>query len=120
VNDYAVGRPAGEVRPGAESLAMLTALRQIGAQYKLPAARRAAWRNCCRRPGGRGRGSGSSCAAAELLQQHLGGAFDYRPLEARRYARERLNRFQARNLTDASPPSAAAGIGFNLQPRQPT
>ena len=72
VDDYRRRAAAGLVQRDAEALAVLTALRQIGAEYKLPAAAQLVQTLL-------GRGEAvvlftSFVAAAELLQTQLGGS----------------------------------------------
>jgi len=97
VNDYRRRAARGEVRPGAESLAMLTALRQIGAQYKLPAARELV-AELFAAPGGRGRVHGVR-GRRRAVAAAFGRCLDYRPLEARRTPGRGESLSGRRNLT---------------------
>ena len=92
VEDYRRRAAAGLVRRDAEALAVLTALRQIGAEYKLPAAA-----DLVARLQAEGQAVvvfTAFVAAAQLLQQRFGGAL----LTGRLAAAERqsvVDRFQA-------------------------
>ena len=72
LDDYRRRAARGDVRPDAEALAMLTALRQIGAQYKLPAAVELVAGLLQRREAVVV--FTAFVAAAERLQERLGGA----------------------------------------------
>ncbi|MCT4364832.1 MULTISPECIES: DEAD/DEAH box helicase [Synechococcaceae] len=111
VNDYRRRAARGEVRPGAESLAMLTALRQIGAQYKLPAARELVAELLQRQEAVVV--FTAFVAAAELLQQHLGGALITGRLKPAERQGE-VNRFQAGETSLLVATFGSGGIGFNL------
>jgi SNF2 family DNA or RNA helicase len=111
VDDYRRRAAQGDVRPGAEALAMLTALRQIGAQYKLPTA--------VDLVGGLlQRGEAvvvftAFVAAAEQLQERLGGCL----LTGRVKPAERqgqVNRFQAGQIPLLIATFGTGGLGFNL------
>ncbi|WP_255088606.1 MULTISPECIES: DEAD/DEAH box helicase [unclassified Synechococcus] len=111
VDDYRRRAIRGEVRPGAEALAMLTALRQIGAQYKLPTAvelvggllqkRRAVVVFT------------AFVAAAERMHERLGGGL----LTGRLKSAERqgqVNRFQDGQTPLLIATFGTGGLGFNL------
>ncbi|MBC1260354.1 DEAD/DEAH box helicase [Synechococcus sp. BSF8S] len=111
VEHYRRRAARGEVRRDAESLAMLTALRQIGASYKLPAAEDLVTELLA---------GGSSVvvftafvAPAERLAARLGGALltgRLRPQERQR----QVERFQAGRVPLLVATFAVAGLGFTL------
>lgn len=112
VDDYRRRATAGQVRRDAEALAVLTALRQIAAEYKLPAAATLI-------AGLLSRGEpvvvfSSFVAAAELLQSRLGGAL----LTGRLRPPQRqalVDAFQAGEHSLLICTYGAGGLGFNLQ-----
>lgn len=112
VDDYRRRAAAGLVRRDAEALAVFTALRQIAAEYKLPAAA-----DLIRGLLGRGEPVvvfSAFVAAAELLQARLGGIV----LTGRLRPPERqllVDRFQAGDASLLIGTYGAAGLGFNLQ-----
>ena len=99
------------MRRDAEALAVLTALRQIGAEYKLPAA--AALLARLQAEGQAVVGFTACVAAAQLLQQRLGGAL----LTGRLAAAERqgvVDRFQAGHEQLLISTYGVGGLGFTL------
>ncbi|MFM2157820.1 MAG: hypothetical protein RLZZ124_294 [Cyanobacteriota bacterium] len=112
VDDYRRRAAAGLVRRDAEALAVFTALRQIAAEYKLPAATELIARL-------RAREEPvvvftAFVAAAELLQARLGGVL----ITGRRRPSERqslVERFQSGRESLLIGTFGAAGLGFNLQ-----
>ena len=112
VDDYRRRAAAGLVRRDAEALAVFTALRQIGAEYKLPAAA------ALIRPLLDRREPvvvfSAFVAAAQLLQARLGGAL----LTGRLPPSERqrlVDGFQAGEHPLLICTYGAGGLGFNLQ-----
>ncbi|MCP9850280.1 DEAD/DEAH box helicase [Cyanobium sp. Morenito 9A2] len=111
VDDYRLRAARGEVRRDAEALAVLTALRQIGSEYKLPAAAELVSELL---------GQGESVlvfsafvATAELLHAQLGGAL----LTGRQPPAERqlqVEAFQAGAQRLLSATFGAGGLGFTL------
>jgi len=111
VEDYRRRAAAGLVRRDAEALAVLTALRQIGAEYKLPAAA-----DLVAQLQAEGQAVvvfTAFVAAAQLLQQRLGGAL----LTGRLAAAERqsvVDRFQAGEEQLLISTYGVGGLGFTL------
>ena len=112
VEDYRRRAAAGLVRRDAEVLAVLTGLRQIAAEYKLPAAA-----NLIQPLLARGEPVvvfTAFVAAAQLLQDRLGGAL----LTGRQRPAERqvlVDGFQAGHTALLIGTYGAGGLGFNLQ-----
>lgn len=112
VDDYRRRAAAGVVRRDAEALAVFTALRQIAAEYKLPAAESLI-------AGLISRGEPvvvftAFVATAELLQARLGGAL----LTGRLRPPQRqalVDAFQAGDHSLLICTYGAGGLGFNLQ-----
>lgn len=111
VDDYRLRAARGEVRRDAEALAVLTALRQIGSEYKLPAAAELV-------AGLLGQGESvvvfsAFVATAVLLQRQLGGAL----LTGRQPPDERqrqVEAFQAGAHPLLIATFGAGGLGFTL------
>ena len=111
IEDYRRRVKAGEVRSDAESLAVLTSLRLIAAEFKLPAAERLVQQLRAQRE------SvvlfSSFVAPLELLQQRLGGAL----LTGRQKPEERqiaVDRFQEGSTDLLLATFGAGGLGFTL------
>ena len=115
VEDYRRRAACGEVRPDAEALAALTALRQIGSHYKLPATRQLVTALV------------AEPAAvvvftvfrssARLLHQHLGGDAEAFLLTGAQPAAQRqreVDRFQAGDRQLLVATFGAIGLGFTL------
>ncbi|MEY2643747.1 MAG: hypothetical protein RLZZ611_396 [Cyanobacteriota bacterium] len=112
VDDYRRRAVAGVVRRDAEALAVFTALRQIAAEYKLPAA--AALIAALLSRGEPVVVFTAFVASAELLQARLGGAL----LTGRLRPPQRqvlVDRFQAGDHALLISTYGAGGLGFNLQ-----
>ena len=112
VDDYRRRAAAGLVRRDAEALAVFTALRQIAADYKLPAA--AALIRRLLSEGEPVVVFTAFVAAAERLQERLGGALltgRIRPAERQQL----VDGFQAGAHTLLICTYGAGGLGFNLQ-----
>lgn len=111
VDDYRFRAARGEVRRDAEALAVLTALRRIGAEYKLPAAAALVEELLAR----------SEAvvvftafvATAELLQDRLGGALLTGRLPPPERQRQ-VERFQAGQQPLLTATFGAGGLGFTL------
>jgi SNF2 family DNA or RNA helicase len=111
VDDYRRRSAAGLVRRDAEALAVFTALRQIGAEYKLPAVAELVEELL---------GGGDSVlvftayvAAAELLQARLGGGLltgRLKPADRQR----QVDRFQAGRDTLLVSTFGVGGLGYTL------
>ncbi len=111
LDDYRCRAARGEVRRDAEPLAMLTALRRIGAQHKLPAAIQLV--EALLRQGEAVVLFTAFVASAEQLQARLGGAL----LTGRLKALERqaqVDRFQAGATPCLVATFGAGGLGFTL------
>ncbi|MFM9041505.1 MAG: helicase-related protein, partial [Vulcanococcus sp.] len=111
VEDYRRRAAAGLVRRDAEALAVLTALRQIGAEYKLPSAQ--ALLEPLLEQGESVVVFTAFVAAAELLQQRLGGAL----LTGRLPASERqgvVDRFQSGCESLLISTYGVGGLGFTM------
>ncbi|MCT0199146.1 DEAD/DEAH box helicase [Synechococcus sp. CS-1325] len=111
VDHYRRRAALGIVRPDAEALAMLTALRQIGAQYKLPAAEELV-AGLLRRQQAVVVFT-AFLAAAERLQERLGGAL----LTGRLKPAERqgqVDLFQGGHTSLLIATFGTGGLGFNL------
>ena len=111
VEDYRRRAAAGLVRRDAEALAVLTALRQIGAEYKLPSAQ--ALLEPLLEQGESVVVFTAFVAAAELLHQRLGGAL----LTGRLPASERqgvVDRFQSGGESLLISTYGVGGLGFTL------
>ena len=111
LDDYRQRAARGEVRRDAEHLAMLTALRRIGAQHKLPAAIQLV--EALLREGKAVVLFTAFVASAEQLQARLGGAL----LTGRLKAAERhaqVDRFQAGATACLVATFGAGGLGFTL------
>jgi SNF2 family DNA or RNA helicase len=111
VENYRRRAAAGEVRRDAEALAVFTALRQIGAEYKLPAA--AALVSRLLRQGESVLVFSTYVAAAQLLQARLGGALltgQLRPADRQRL----VDRFQAGREPLLISTFGVGGLGFTL------
>ena len=111
VENYRLRAARGEVRRDAESLAMLTALRQIGATYKVPAAQALVTQLLA---GGAAVVVFTAFVApAERLAASLGGAVltgRLKPPERQR----QVERFQAGRVPLLVATFAVAGLGFTL------
>lgn len=111
VDEYRRRAAAGEVRRDAEALAVFTALRQIGAEYKLPAA--AALVSPLLRQGESVLVFCTYLAIAKLLQARLGGSLltgELPPPERQRV----VDRFQAGAEQLLISTYGAGGLGFTL------
>lgn len=111
VDDYRLRAARGDVRRDAEALAVLTALRRIGAEYKLPAAA-----DLVEALLGRGEAVvvfTAFVATAELLQSRLGGALLTGRLAPEERQRQ-VERFQAGRQPLLTATFGAGGLGFTL------
>ena len=111
VEDYRRRAAAGLVRRDAEALAVFTALRQIGAEYKLPAA--AALVEGLLREGDSVLVFTAYVATAELLQARLGGGLltgRLKPADRQR----QVDRFQAGRDTLLVSTFGVGGLGYTL------
>ncbi len=111
VDDYRRRAARGEVRRDAEPLAMLTALRRIGAEYKLPAA--VALVRDLLRDGQAVVVFTAFVGAADLLTARLGGLSVTGRLRPELRQRQ-VNRFQAGDSPLLIASFGAAGLGFTL------